>query len=393
MDLLTYWHKLPIAARRYILYHCIITPLLFTWYIVPYLMLEIGLNVAESGILFTVGSALSACLNFVIGRWLDRGCPNILMAIISVLDGFSYLLYYFGFMLRNVSLILAGITVERISFGLYPVYAVYEYEVYPEEIREKAYVYHNVLPFLSQAITYPVIGYVLGVLLPDIRTLINFLLLTAFISFLYALIPIYWLPKAGRSVSFSKRERTICKIPTGLYLIVLVLILIGLSTMLAPPLILVNLFKEVMGGGLFELSIYDAISAMTIIVFSLPLLKVRKERGFLMVILGLFLLCSSNITLAFTKAISFALLASFLASAGYAIMDPFLMDILFSHIPRDRKGTVLGSIAGIRRLLGIISPAIAGILAEKFFPGAPYIISSFLVLISIVIIVLVAKHS
>jgi len=121
-----------------------VTPLLFVWYVVPYLMLESELSVAEAGVIFTLGSIVSACLNFIIGRWLDRGCPNTIMAIISLIDGSSYLLYYLTFMTKNVFWILAGVVVERLSFGLYPVYAVYEYEAYPKEIREKAYIHHNV---------------------------------------------------------------------------------------------------------------------------------------------------------------------------------------------------------------------------------------------------------
>ena len=49
---------MPLAARRYILYHCIVTPLLFVWYLVPYLMLESGLSVAEAGVIFTLGQRL-----------------------------------------------------------------------------------------------------------------------------------------------------------------------------------------------------------------------------------------------------------------------------------------------------------------------------------------------
>lgn len=66
-----------------------------------------------------------------------------------------------------------------------------------------------------------------------------------------------------------------------------------------------------------------------------------------------------------------ALADAFLASAGYAVMDPFFMDILFSRIPGDKRGTLLGGIAGVRRIIAIASPAVAGFLAEKFFPRPP----------------------
>ncbi len=384
--MLGYWRELPLAARRYIFYHCMVTPLLFVWYIVPYLMLESGLSVAEAGVIFTIGSAASACLNFFVGRWLDRGCPNTIMAVISLMDGASYLLYYLAFTTKSVLWILTGVVVEKISFGLYPVYAVYEYEAYPEEIREKAYVYHNVLPFASQALTYPLIGYVLGVLSPTRETMLAGLLAVAFLSFVYALLPLYWLPKVAGTRRVEREEATGGSIPREFYPVALALILIGFSASLAPPLILVNLFREVLGGGLFEVSLYEAVAAVTMIAFSLPLLRVRKELGRYMVALGLSLICASDIALVCGRTLGLALAAAFLASAGYAVMDPFFMDILFSKIPEDKKGALLGGIAGVRKIVSIASPAVAGLLAEVLFPAAPYLVAAVVTAVSAVLV-------
>ncbi|RLF22507.1 MAG: hypothetical protein DRN15_08115 [Thermoprotei archaeon] len=384
--MLRYWSRLPLAAKKYILYHCLITPLLFVWYIVPYLMLESGLSVAEAGVLLTVGSAASACLNFLVGKWLDRGCPNTIMAIISLVEGTSYLLYYLAFTTRSIIWLLIGVITERISFGLYPVYAVYEYEAYPEDIREKAYVYHNVLPLASQAITYPLIGYVLGVLWPTWKAMLTGLLVVALLSYFSILLPLRWLPRLSGARSLRKEEKRGGKIPPGFYPVAMALILLGLATAMAPPLILVNLFKEVLGGGLFEVSLYEAIAALTIVAFSLPLLKVRKEWGRYMVILGLGLACISDIILVCAKTLELALVSAFLASAGYAVMDPFFMDILFSRIPEDKKGTLLGGIAGVRRIIAIISPAIAGLLAEALFPAAPYLVSAVAIMASMLLV-------
>jgi len=389
--LLEYWRRLPLAAKRYILYHCIVTPLLFVWYVVPYLMLESGLSVAEAGVIFTAGSAASACLNFLVGRWLDRGCPNTIMAVISLIEGASYLLYYLAFTTRSVVWILAGVVIEKVSFGLYPVYAVYEYEAYPEEIREKAYVYHNVLPFASQALTYPLIGYVLGVLSPTRETMLAGLLAVALLSFAYALLPLYWLPRVAGARRVKEKEAARGGIPREFYPVALALILIGFSASLAPPLILVNLFREVLGGGLFEVSLYETVAAVTMVALSLPLLRVRKELGRYMVVLGLSLICASDIALVCGRTLGLALAAAFLASAGYAVMDPFLMDILFSRIPKEKKGTLLGGIAGIRRIIAIASPAIAGLLAEALFPAAPYLVSAVAIAASILLILHATK--
>ena len=350
-------------------------------------MLETGFRVSEAGLIFTLASLVSTGLNFIVGRWLDKGTPNIIMAIISLVDGTSYLLYYLAFTVKNVACILLGAVIERLSFGLYPVYAVYEYEAYPEEFREKAYVYHNVLPLFSQAVTYPVIGYVLGVLVPTYEAMLAGLLFATIFSFITTLLPLKWLPmiKGSRPLK-EEEEGEGGNIPLEFYPVALVLILLGLAYSIAPPLILVNLFKQVLGGGLFEISLYETVAAVTTVIISLPLLNVKKERGRFMVVLGLLLTGLSSLLLAFAGNIGVALVSAFLASAGYAIMDPFYMDILFSKIPEDKKGTILGGIAGIRRILTIFSPALAGFLADYLSPSTPYLMSTILTLTCIPLI-------
>jgi len=67
-----------------------ITPTLFWWYVIPYLMLEKGLSVEETGLLYTAGMAASSVINFIVGKLLDRSSPNTLMAVITLIDFFSY---------------------------------------------------------------------------------------------------------------------------------------------------------------------------------------------------------------------------------------------------------------------------------------------------------------
>jgi len=93
------------------------------------------------------------------------------------------------------------------------------------------------------------------------------------------------------------------------------------------------------------------------------------------------------------KTLELALVSAFLASAGYAVMDPFFMDILFSRIPEDKKGTLLGGIAGVRRIIAIISPAIAGLLAEALFPAAPYLVSAVAIMASMLLVLYATRQS
>ncbi len=157
----------------------------------------------------------------------------------------------------------------------------------------------------------------------------------------------------------------------------IILILMSFSASISPPLILVNLFREKLGCGLFGIPLYETVSTISIIIFSLPLLKVRKEHSIYMIILGLILLSLSNIILVIAKTLYLVLTSAFLVSLGYAVMDPFFINILFSKIPKDKKGSLLGGIAGIRKIINIMSLVLAGLLADTLSPSTPYLISTF----------------
>lgn len=130
--ILYYWRKLPKLARRYIVYMTATTPVLFVWILVPYLMLTTGLDVAEAGLVLSIASALAALTNLVVGRVLDKAEPVVFMALIGVIEGVAYIIYMYGFLLGVIALIVAGAVIERIARGFYTVYAVYEYDAYPE---------------------------------------------------------------------------------------------------------------------------------------------------------------------------------------------------------------------------------------------------------------------
>ena len=198
----SYWSELPIAAKRYILYHALITPLLFAWWVVPYLMLTTGMTIFEAGIFYSIAQAVSAFLTFLVGRSLDRHPPNIMIVATSIVEAASYVIYYFAFKLLSPALILLGLIVEIGSGVFYPAFPVYEHAVYPEEMREKAFAYHNIVPYLSQALTFPLIGYTFGVFLDTVEGMVTGLLVIAFLNVVSVIYPLRILPWI-RPVSYT----------------------------------------------------------------------------------------------------------------------------------------------------------------------------------------------
>ena len=307
------------------------------------------------------------------------------MAAIALSDFFSYTLYFIAFTFGQYLLILAAIAIEYLSRGLYPAYPVYEYEVYPEEIRSKAFIYHYILPYLTQAVFYPFIGYILSVYRENLELS---LLVIAVLSLFYAYIPLGWLPKVGEKVKLRKESKDKEGIPRELIPLALILILLSVAYSLAPTFILVNLLIEKFGGGLFHIGIYESIVGFTMAFFMFPLLKVDKSKGRILALIGIFLIAVAFGILGFSTEIFHVFISAFAFSLGESIMTPFYLDALFSNIPEEAKGSMLGALAGIRKIINLGTPMIAGFLAGVS-PSLPYIASS---LIIVIIAILFAKH-
>lgn len=47
------WPEIPPAARRYIIYHTIISPFLITWFMLPLYLFITGYGVLDVGVIFT----------------------------------------------------------------------------------------------------------------------------------------------------------------------------------------------------------------------------------------------------------------------------------------------------------------------------------------------------
>ncbi len=389
-DIVEWWGRLPIAARRYIVFQALTTPVLFTWILVPYLMLATGLSVAEAGIVLTIASAVVALVNAVVGRVLDRAEPVMFIALISFVEGVAYLVYMYGFLVSIVLLVVVAAVIERLARGFYPVYAVYEYDAYPEEFREKVFALHNLVPYLVQLVTYPLIGYVLAVLTGKLFVQIASLCVFASASIVLGLLAIVWLPKIGvRRIEVSQ-PLLLRRIPGAFIRIGLAMIVFGIAFELCQPLIIANLLVKIARNPLLGLALYETFAALPIVMISPLILRVDRRYGVLLLVLGMGLIALADLLLGLTYRVEIALLAAVAASAGYALMDPFFMDVLFSTIPKDYRGTLLGSLATLRRLIGIMMPAVAGLIAG-LNTHLPFILAATVVVFSMGLTLSVAK--
>jgi hypothetical protein len=262
------------------------TPVLFVWILVPYLMLTTGLDVVKAGLVLSMASALAALTNLVVGRVLDKAEPVVFMALIGVIEGVAYITYMYGFLLGVIALIVAGAVIERVARGFYTVYAVYEYDAYPEEFRDKAFMLHNFLPFLAQVVSYPVLGLVYASMLTSIDAMILSLSVFSVASIALGLVALLWLPRIGKKEIKLEGLSIHIRVPRQFVIMVAAIVALGLGTEFSQPIILANLFMNITGNPLLGLALYETFAAIPLTLVSPLMLRVDKRHGVRLLAIG-----------------------------------------------------------------------------------------------------------
>lgn len=120
------WSELPRAAKSYVLCHTAVAPLLFTWYMIPYGLLEEGYTVLELGALFTAVRVLSIPARPLAGRHFTFHDVKVGLLLIDVLKSASLLLLYFA--AGGLAPLFVGVSllVSDVAGTLYPLYQACE---------------------------------------------------------------------------------------------------------------------------------------------------------------------------------------------------------------------------------------------------------------------------
>ena len=127
----------------------------------------------------------------------------------------------------------------------------------------------------------------------------------------------------------EEKEKAKIRFSGKLLLLALILIMLSVAYSLAPTFVLVNLFIENFGGGLFGIGVYESIVGFAMALFVLPLLKVDKKHGKKLTIAGLLLIALAFIILGASKDFLLAFISAFLSSVGETIMTPFIWVLFF----------------------------------------------------------------
>lgn len=377
------WSEIPIGARRYILYHTIISPLLITWYMLPAYMLMTGYSILEIGLIFTIINVLSVPLTYIIGKLFDRVAIRHDLILIDVLDGVENVLYGLSYSFPGPLMISLGLLIGEISRIFYPLYQAAEKLLYPKDKLEEVYAWHMRLPLLSQAIGFIVLGYIFGVLFPKpVYYALGFIAIGA-----SSVLTITYLAKYLPKLDAKERVGDVFtfKFDKEFKAILAIEALEILALCLAPEIVLINYMMVVLKMSFFQVMLVVALSTLASLPATHLSERIHPKHRFKVISLYFALMILWALIMFMVPNFYAILAANIIAEFGSTLSLPFYRSWLFSKVPSDKASSILAGISSFERLIGLIAPFIAGILAS-LHPTLPYLTSLALFLAAIPIL-------
>ena len=374
------WSEIPVYARRYILYHTIISPLLITWYMLPMYMFMTGYSVLEVGVIFTLVHVLSIPATYAVGRLFDRIAIRHGLILIDALDGVASILYGLAYGPVAPLMLFLGLLIEDITTIFYPLYQAAERILYPEDRMEEVFAWHIRLPEISQLVGFLILGYLFGYVF---NTPYHYRL--GFIGFgLTSVFTIMYLLKFIPKLDVEERisvEKFEFRIDKEFRLILLMEALITLAWSIAPEIVLLNYIVNVLGLTLFEAMVVEAAISIGAIVATYISERIRQNHRFEAIAVGYVLVSLWALIMSMNPPFIFVVLAYLIARFGEVLAFPFYRSWIFSKIPKEKASSILSALSSYRRLIALVSPAIAGFLAS-IRPTLPYLASLLLFITS-----------
>ena len=210
--------------------------------------------------------------------------------------------------------------------------------------------------------------------------------LTSVFTIMYLL---KFLPKLGVEERISA-ESFVFRIDKEFRLILLVEALLTPAWSIAPEIVLLNYIVNVLELTLFEVMVVEAAISVGAILATYISEKASQRRRFEAIAIGYALVSLWALIMSMNP--SFILVvAYFIARFGEVLAFPFYRSWIFSKIPKNKASSILSALSSYRRLIALISPAIAGLLASLRLT-LPYLVSLVLFVTSSIIVFSMHMH-
>ena len=385
------WSELPSEARAYIIYHALQAPVLLSWYIIPYSLLESGYSVLEVGIIYTAVSLLSLPLTFIVGRVYTYRNLKAGLMLIDVLGSASILLFALAIWTNSPILVAASLLIDKLSGPFYPLYSAYERAVYPEDRMKEALIWHIIVPEASLAITLPVLGYLFGVTCVSLECMMWGLIGLG----LYELVLAAYLWLALKPVTLSKEDeekedrgfiediKSIASTLKGklkLYFLSSMLYLLAWNFL--PTFVTVNFIVEEYGGNLFHVSLLESTISLASITSMKLCEHIPESRAFQALIVSALSVTATTLLISLRPSFPILVLLTFAVRMGDATWFLFNRNWFFKLISKEEAALASSTISTLRSAFSLLLPALTGLLAN-FDPKLPYMVGFILFLSTI----------
>ncbi|BEP18087.1 MFS transporter [Pyrofollis japonicus] len=379
------WREIPVDARRYILYHTIISPLLITWYMLPMYMFMTGYSVLEIGAIFTLVHVLSIPATYIVGKIFDKIAIRHGLVLIDALEGVSYILYGLAYGPIAPLMLFLGLLIGDIAGIFYPLYQATERILYPENKIEEIFAWHIRLPEISQLIGFLVLGYIFGhVLNTPYHYRVGFVVF-GLVSILTVFYLLRFLPRLNVEERISA-EKFEFKVDNEFRLILVLEALTTLAWSMAPEIVLLNYVVNVLGLTLFEAMVVEAAISVGAIAATYISEKIGSKHRFKAIALGYILISLWALIMYMNPPFILVVAAYLIARFGDILAFPFYRSWIFSKIPKEKASSILSALSSYRRLIALASPALAGLLAS-IRPTLPYLASLMFFLASSLVLI------
>ena len=372
------WSELPKSARYYILYHTMVAPLLFTWYTIFYDLLEEGYTVLELGILFTAINVLSIPAKFLIGRYFTFHDVKKGLLFIDVLESTSLFFLYFA--TGSLAPLFVGISllISDVAGTLYPLYQAYERAVYPEDRMKEALVWHMALPEAAIVLSYPLLGYVFGVLCPSLNCVRNGFLAFAVADMMLALYILRFfqpiiLKEKGERASVLEDLKALAEVLRGklrLYFAANMLYL--LAWRFIPIFVVVNYIVEEYSGNLLHIALFEASISLATVVSMFIVNRIPERYGFHTMMLSTMGVAVTTLIFYVKPPFEILLFLGFATRMFDSAWLVFNRNWLFKTISREEAALVSTGISALNSTVFLAMPLVTGALAAAS-PSLPYL--------------------
>lgn len=367
------WSEIPPAARKYIIYHTIISPFLITWYMLPLYLFMTGYDVLDVGVIFTAVNVAAVPAAYAVGKVFESVPIRHGLVLIDALEGVSSVLYGLAKGAVAPAALFAGMLVEKVAGVFYPLYQAAERVLYPRDRLKEVLAWHMRLPEASQLVGFLVLGYVFGYILttPEEYRL-GFLAIGA-VSFGTAIYLLKALPRLDRRERVEA-EAPVFKVDKEFRLILLVEALVTAAWFMAPEFVLLNYVVNALGLTLFEAMVVEAAISLGAIAATYVTDAISDEHMFRAMAVGYALITAWAAVMLASPPFPIVVAAYFIMKFGDTLVFPFYGKWLFSKVPKEKATTVFGALSSYRRLIRLFTPALAGLLAAMH-PTLPYLAS------------------